>query len=69
MDEVPGAKPPLLPLDEQEALAEEDEEVLLRIFGVVQPVGLVRLQDLEADAELRKLSARAFEEALRAGPP
>jgi hypothetical protein len=36
VEEVPGLEPALLPLDEQQALAGEDEEVLLCPLSVVE---------------------------------
>src|SRR5436309_835581 len=67
MDEVPGAQAPLLPLHEQHALAGEDEEVLLLVLAVVEPVRLPRRQNVQPDAELRELGLPALKRALRAG--
>src|SRR5205807_2056702 len=50
--EVPGVKISLLALDDQEALAGQDEEVLLCSLAVVQPHRLSRLEDVEVDAKL-----------------
>jgi len=36
VDEIPGAERPLLALDEQQALAHEDEEALLGGLGVIE---------------------------------
>ena len=54
MDEVPGTQPPLLTLDEQQALAGENKEVLLCRFGVVEAVRLAGRQNVKPDAELVK---------------
>jgi hypothetical protein len=67
MDEVPLPERPLLTLDEQRALAGENEERLLLVLGVVEAVRLARLQDLNPDPELREHGVRALEDALRAG--
>ena len=39
VDEVPRPQPSLLALDDQQTLAREDEEVLLRVLGVVHALG------------------------------
>src|SRR5206468_1706012 len=52
MHEVPRLEAPLLALDEQDAFAREDEEVLLLVLAVVVAVGLARLDDPEVEAEL-----------------
>ena len=54
VDEVPGAKVPFLLLDDEEALAGENEEILLLGLGVIQAARLPRLEDVEAEAELRE---------------
>ena len=54
VDEVPGAQVPFLLLDDEEALAGEHEEVLLLRLGVVEAARLPRLEDVEAEAELRE---------------
>ena len=63
------AEEPLLIFDEQPALPGQDEERLLLILGVVEPVRFARLQDVESDAELRELERLALEVARRAGRP
>src|SRR5207247_2298982 len=50
--EVPCPQRPLLLLDEQEALAVEDEEVLLRRLGVVEAVRLARLEHADVHPDL-----------------
>src|SRR6185369_7782551 len=69
VDEVPGAQFSLLALDEQQALAGEDEEVLLLVLAVIEPVGLAGLEHVEPEAELRELGPPGLERALRAGRP
>ena len=54
VDEVPGAKVPFLLLDDEEALAGENEEILLLGLGVIQAARLPLLEDVEAEAELRE---------------
>ena len=45
--EVPGAQLPLLALDEQQALAGEHEEALLRPLAVVEAERLARLEHVQ----------------------
>jgi hypothetical protein len=45
--EVPGAKTPLLALDDQDALAHEHEKVLLNVLSVVHPTRPSRLEHAE----------------------
>jgi hypothetical protein len=52
MDEVPGAEPPLLTLDQEQALAREDEEVLLGVLAVIHAARLTRSDDPEGDPDL-----------------
>jgi hypothetical protein len=52
VEEVPGAKRTLLPLDEQQALAGEHEKVLLRTLVVVQADRLPGLENADVDPEL-----------------
>src|SRR4051794_20628235 len=56
MDEVPGPQQALLLLDEEQAFAGEDEEVLLHVLGVVEPVRLARVEDVNADPVLLELA-------------
>src|SRR5207248_2059350 len=63
VDEVPRAELPLLTLDEQQALAREDEEVLLDLLPVVHAGGLTRREDADVDADLLEPSL-----ALEPGP-
>jgi hypothetical protein len=67
--EVPGAQPPLLALDEQQALAAQDEEVLLRPLAVVEAERLPRFEDVQVQAELPEaaLALEVAVEAERAG--
>src|SRR5206468_3247931 len=51
VDEVPGAKAALLLLDDEHALAGDDEEVLLPFLAVVHAVALSRHEDLNAETE------------------
>src|SRR5581483_158353 len=51
---VPGCEAPLLALDEEEALACEDEEVLLRLLRMVEGGGLPGREHLQRHAELRE---------------
>src|SRR5439155_14665768 len=66
MDEDPGAQPPFLPLDQEQAFAAEDEEVLLRVFPVVLPVRLAGLQDADADPDLLEPFAGRLERRVEA---
>jgi hypothetical protein len=50
MEEVPSAQRALLTLDEQRAVAGQDEEVLLLVLGVVAAVRLARWQHVDADS-------------------
>src|SRR6476661_6550196 len=66
MEEVPRAQRSLLALDEQGALAGQDEEVLLLVLGVVAAVRLAGWKHVDADSELLELRLRRLERALRA---
>ena len=72
MEEVPGPQPPLFVLHDEDALAREDEEVLLHGLRVVLPVRLARLDDVDADPVLleafRRLEVGPLA-ALDAPPP
>src|SRR3954447_14573603 len=57
MEEVPGSETPLLALDEQPALARQDQERLLIFLGVVD-AALTGLEDSQIDPELRELDRR-----------
>jgi hypothetical protein len=50
--EVPCLQRSLFALDDEQALAREDEEVLLRVLGVVHGARLARSQDTDADPDL-----------------
>src|SRR4051794_18958340 len=65
MEEVPGSEESLLALDEQPALAGQDEEGLLIRLGVVN-AALPGLEDGHVDPELRELDRRL---AVLAGEP
>jgi hypothetical protein len=65
VDEVPGLQPPLLVLDQEDALAAEDEEVLLVRLGVVEAHGRARLEDGQPVADLGKRDGTALEHARR----
>jgi hypothetical protein len=65
VDEVPSLQGSLLAFDEQQALAREDEEVLLRALAVIQARGLPGLEDADVDPELLELGL-AFEDCPRA---
>jgi hypothetical protein len=54
MDEVPGPQAALLALDEQQALAGEDEEVLLLVLAVVHARGLAGREHADVDPEARE---------------
>jgi hypothetical protein len=64
--EVPRPQSPLLPLDEQQALAGEDEEVLLHLLAVVHAVRLARVQDDQADRDLGEGALAGLEPAFLA---
>ena len=49
VEEVPRLEVSLLVLDDQDALASQDEEVLLDVLRVVLAVRLARLQHVHAD--------------------
>jgi len=66
VDEVPRAERPLLPLDEQRALAGEHQERLLLRFRVVEAVRLAGLDDADVDADVRKRVPAGLEPASRA---
>ena len=57
MEVVPLLEPPLLALDDQQALAREDEEALLVILAVVHRHRLPRPDDAEIEAELVEVHA------------
>src|SRR3954447_12988383 len=63
--EVPGAQAALLSLDEEKALAAQDQEVLLALLGVVVAVGLARPHHLDVDPVVREVG-RALERDARA---
>src|SRR6185312_6407541 len=60
---VPLPEPALLPLDDRDALAREDEEALLVRLRVVEARRLTRPEDVHADAEQRRARRRRLEAA------
>src|SRR5690242_7277417 len=52
VDEVPLLQGAFLAFDQNQALAAEDEEVLLRVLRVVHAVRLPRVEDLDVDPEV-----------------
>src|SRR4051794_18001430 len=66
--EFPGRQPPLLALDEQQALAREHEEVLLRPLAVVVAERLARLEHVQVQPELPE-AAFALEVAVEPEVP
>ena len=64
----PDTQPALLALDEQRALAVQDEERLLDALRVVQAVRLARLDDVHVDAEVREVRVVRLEGAEDARP-
>ena len=66
VEEIPRTERPLLTLDQQEALAMQDEEALLCLLPVVEPVGLSGLEDAEPHAEVGELRVGRLEHAARA---
>jgi hypothetical protein len=67
MEEIPRPEPPLLTLDEQQALARDDEERLLAGFRVVQG-DLALLQDGDVDPDLPELDRRVAVLVLERAP-
>lgn len=67
VEEIPCAKPTLLALDEQGALAGDGEEALLLVLPVVEPVALAGRKHMQPHAELLERRGAALEEAFRAG--
>src|SRR4051794_8971192 len=63
MDEVPRPQRPLLLLDDQDALARDDEEALLGVLAVVHADPLTGLKHVDVDAELLE-TALSFEVAV-----
>src|SRR5581483_7460519 len=61
--EIPRAERPLLALDQEQALAGEDEEVLLTRLAVVARGRLARLEHADRVPELRERDRAALEDA------
>ena len=61
VEEVPRPQEPLLPFDEQPALARQNEEILLLRLSVVEAVRLAPLEHVQPDAELRERHVPGFE--------
>src|SRR5207244_12832810 len=61
--EVPRLELSLAPLDQQDALAGEDEEILLIRLAVIPPARLARLEHGECEADVRKGRVVALEDA------
>src|SRR6185295_14397487 len=61
--EVPRAQRALVALDDEQAFAREDEEVLLVALAVVDPARLPRLQDRQRHADVGKRDLVALEDA------
>ena len=68
MEEVPGSEESLLALDEQPALAFENEERLLIRLGVID-AALARLENRDVDPDLRELDRRIAVLALEPARP
>src|SRR5215468_3746098 len=64
VEEVPCLQLPLFTLDDQEALAGQHEEVLLRVLAVIEAHRLPRRQDVQVDPQPRE-AALALEVAER----
>ena len=54
---VPRLNPPFLLLNQEQALAREDEEVLLHVFAVVEAVRFAGVEDVNVDPVLLELTA------------
>src|SRR5207244_5672997 len=57
MHEVPRSQPPYLALDQQQALAREDEEVFLVRFAVVEAARPAGLDHREGESDVRELAS------------
>src|SRR4051794_17602384 len=68
VDEVPLPQRVLNPVEDDQARAVQDEEVLLVGLGVVLAVRLAGLHDDDVDARVRPVLALPLEEELRAAP-
>ena len=68
VEEVPGSKASLLALDEQPALASENEERLLIRLGVIE-AALARLEHGHVDPELREFHRRVAVTRSRTSTP
>ena len=68
MHEIPRLEESLPSLDDEQALAGEDKEVLLRLLGVVHAVRLARPEDADADTDFREAGILAFERGVAPEP-
>jgi hypothetical protein len=66
VNEVPGAQTPLLAFDQEQALARENEEVLLGLLAVVQRIGFTGAEDPDPEAQLREARVRPLERRVAA---
>ena len=63
---VPLLERPLLVLDDQQALAREHEEALLRVLGVIERVRVTGPEDADPDADVRERMVARLERIRRA---
>ncbi len=63
MDEIPRLERPLLALDQQQALAGEDEKILLAGLAVVQPACLTTPEHANRESALGERRVVALEDA------
>ena len=68
MEEVPRSKPALFLLDNRQALAREDEEILLARIGVIEAARLPRRQDGQREADLVEPLALKIRTPAKRGP-
>ncbi len=67
VDEVPRAEQAFLVVDDHEALAAQDQEVLLGVLAMVLAGRLTRLQHVDVDADLREPGLGGLEPNVCAG--
>jgi len=68
MEEVPRSKPALFLLDDRDALARQDEEILLARIGVIQAARLPWEEECEVDADLVEPVAVEIGTPAKSGP-